>query len=154
MNRSRRNPVWFVLAWAAVVAQAAPLSLCRDCERPCCAAREAPAGKAAADEVDTCPACAAAEATACGAADAALETASSGRPTGEPCRCRLDTRPEQPLAAARGNSPRVIGCDAAIAALAASPPAPPALGASREYLAATLAMPIRPPRILYGVWRN
>jgi hypothetical protein len=28
------------------------------------------------------------------------------------------------------------------------------LGVSREYLAASLAIPIRPPRILFGVWRN
>ena len=145
--------MWFVLAWAAVVAQAAPLSLCRDCSRPCCAAHEAAAGDAAAGEVATCPACAAADATACAAAGG-LETASGGQPARDPCRCQLDARPEQPLAVARANPPRAIGGDAAIVAPAALPPAPPALGASREYLAATLAIPIRPPRILYGVWRN
>ncbi|MFM8892678.1 MAG: hypothetical protein ACKOTB_13850 [Planctomycetia bacterium] len=32
--------------------------------------------------------------------------------------------------------------------------APQVLGVSREYLAASLAIPIRPPRILFGVWRN
>jgi hypothetical protein len=34
------------------------------------------------------------------------------------------------------------------------PVAPLVLGVSREYLAASLAIPIRPPRILFGVWRN
>jgi hypothetical protein len=28
------------------------------------------------------------------------------------------------------------------------------LGVSREYVTAALAVPIRPPRILFGVWRN
>lgn len=38
---------------------------------------------------------------------------------------------------------------------AVAPPATPqVLGVNREYLAASLAVPIRPPRILYGVWRN
>jgi hypothetical protein len=36
----------------------------------------------------------------------------------------------------------------------ASPEAPHELGASREFVAASLAVPIRPVRILYGVWRN
>jgi hypothetical protein len=31
---------------------------------------------------------------------------------------------------------------------------PQSLGVSREYLAASLAVPIRPVRILFGVWRN
>jgi hypothetical protein len=33
------------------------------------------------------------------------------------------------------------------------PTVPQVLGVSREYMAASLAMPIRPPRILFGVWR-
>jgi len=32
--------------------------------------------------------------------------------------------------------------------------APQVLGVSREYLAASLAVPVRPPRILFGIWRN
>lgn len=156
MNRSRRNVAWSVLAWAAVVAQAAPQALCRDCERPCCAAHEVlvSADHTATAAAATCPACAAAEATACAAADASAQAVSGGRPAGEPCHCQLDARPGQPLAVARGHSSRDIGGDPAILPPAPAPAAPASLVATREYLAASLAIPIRPPRILHGVWRN
>ena len=119
------KPVWLVVACAALVAQAVPQSWSGDCNRGCCVA-----------EVREC-------CTACPA-----ETAEP------PCHCQLDARQDQPVSVDRGTSPGQDLLGRALIADSASFAAPPVLGVSREYVAAALAVPIRPTRILYGVWRN
>lgn len=119
------KPVWLVVACAALVAQVVPQAQNGDCDRGCCAAKA--------------PACC----TAC--------PAEAGDP---PCHCRLEARHDQPVSVDRGKSPSQDLLGRALIADSASFAAPPALGVSREYVAASLAVPIRPPRILYGVWRD
>jgi hypothetical protein len=147
----RRNKLgWIVAAWAAVVAQAVPAVCCGACDRPCCsgqAERHATAAAEAPADSGGCPAC-----TAATTATAACEQ--SPRSADHPCRCHLAARQEQPLASSP-DSLRNLTTSNQPAPLAAAPPTPPeAIGVSREYLAASLAVPIRPTRILFGVWRN
>jgi hypothetical protein len=124
--------VWALVACATVVAQVTPQGVCRSCDRPCCDV----------DSSARCPLCVAE------IAPRPLE-----RPE-QPCNCRLTARHEQPLALSSGSVPMFSAGDAAVAP-GATPPLPPqVLGVSREYLAASLTVPIRPPRILFGVWRN
>lgn len=72
----------------------------------------------------------------------------------QPCGCQLDAQQNQPLALSR--SPLPQGIDDALASdvPAARLLIPQALGGSRGYEAISLAIPIRPARILFGVWRN
>ena len=103
-------------------------------DEPCCAIR--------ADELaGGCPLCAAAD----------LQQPESDQ---EPCHCQLNARHEQPLSLTRGSVTAVADDGLAVWLPAAQSDTPQALGVSREYLAASLAIPIRPPRILFGVWRN
>jgi len=118
------KPVWLVVACAALVAQVVPQAWGADCGG-CCVA-----------EVREC----------CAACPA--ETAEP------PCHCRLDARHGQPLAVDRGTSPGHDLLGRSVIADSTPFEAPHVLGVSREYVAASLSVPIRPPRILYGVWRN
>ncbi|MFM8495486.1 MAG: hypothetical protein ACKOEM_08155 [Planctomycetia bacterium] len=120
-----QKPVWLVVAAVALVAQVVPQAWSGDCDRGCCAA-----------EVHEC-------CTACPA-----DTADP------PCHCQLDARQDQPVSVLRGTSPQPDLLDQVAVADWAFTQAPHALGVSREYVAASLAVPIRPTRILYGVWRN
>ena len=146
MIRCGRQPVWIVAAWAALVAQAAPAAFCSDCDQPCCAARtgasEPQAREPGAESTDGCPLC---------AAHSGLAPAESHE---QPCDCQLDARQEQPLAFSRNSLADHQDDALAIGPAAIPPPVPQAIGVTREYLAASLAAPIRPPRILFGVWRN
>ena len=150
MVQRRSKLGWIVAAWAAVVAQAVPAACCGACDQPCCvgqAERHATGAAEVPADSGGCPACAAAT-----AAPTACERAP--RSTDHPCRCHLAARQEQPVAPSP-DSLRNLTPDDQPAALTAAPPTPPqAIGVSREYLAASLAVPIRPPRILFGVWRN
>lgn len=146
MVRIQRQIVWLVVACATVVAQVAPKSLCQACDRPCCAewtgGHDRPAAGARIDTETTCPRCA---------------VAGVSRPAetdGRPCHCQLDARHDQPLAPARGTLSAANQSDAVVGPAVAPPDMPQVLGVSREYLAASLAVPIRPARILFGVWRN
>ena len=125
MVRLLQKPVWLAVAAVALVAQVVPRPWSADCERGCCAA-----------EVHEC-------CTACPA-----ET------TEPPCHCQLDARQDQPLLAHRVTSPQCDLLDQVAVADWAPTQAPHAIGVSREYVAASLAVPIRPMRILCGVWRN
>ena len=120
-----QKTVWLVVACAALVAQVVPQAWGSDCDRGCCVA-----------VVHGC-------CTAC-----PTKTAEP------PCDCQLEARQEQPLSVDRGTSSGHDLLGRGVIADATSLEAPPALGVSREYLAASLAVPIRPTRILYGVWRN
>lgn len=146
MVRIQRHIVWLVVACATVVAQVSPKSLCQACDQPCCAewagGHDLPAAGARIDTETTCPRCAA---------------AADSRPAetdGRPCHCQLKSRHEQPLAPTRGTLFDVNQGDAVFGPAMAPPDMPHVLGVSREYLAASLAVPIRPARILFGVWRN
>ena len=146
VKRRTAHHVWFCAAWAALVAQAAPAALCRDCDRPCCTAMTGggePRGSGAcADVANGCPLCGA------NAAVPPLEN------DGQPCTCQLAARQDQPLAPSR-SSPTQSRDDAPAVGPAVVPPlVPPALGIGRDYAAALLDVPIRPVRILFGVWRN
>lgn len=120
-----QKPVWIVMACVALVAQVVPQASGGGCDRGCCAAESGACCSA-------CPA----------------------EPSAAPCDCQLEARQDQPLSISQGSTPdrdlleQVAGLDSA------SLEAPPVLGASREYAAASLSVPIRPVRILYGVWRN
>lgn len=72
----------------------------------------------------------------------------------EACCCRLDARHDQPLVPAKGTAPSFEHHDQGAAPTAVVADVPQVVGVSREYLAASLAVPMRPPRILFGVWRN
>jgi hypothetical protein len=134
VRNSLKQLVWACAACAAVIAQATPKVFCQACDQPCCVLR--------ADELAAgCPLCAA----------AGLRQAESDE---EPCHCQLNARHEQPLSLSRGSVTAAADDSLAVWLPAAQQDAPHALGVSREYLAASLAMPIRPPRILFGVWRN
>ena len=142
----RTNLGWLVAAWAAVFLQAVPAACSGDCDRSCCQRRVAVWSPSAAEPGDSgeCPSCAAV-AVAC---DQAAEA------TDRPCRCHLVARRNQPLAAST-DSHRNLAASDTPAVLTAVPPIPPqVLGVSREYLAASLTVPVRPPRILFGVWRE
>jgi hypothetical protein len=118
--------VWIVMACVAFAAQVVPQAWGGACDRGCCAA-----------ESDGC---------CCSACPAA--------PAAPPCHCQLDARQDLPLAVSSRSTPDRDEFEQAPVEESASLEAPPALGVSREYAAASLSVPIRPVRILYGVWRN
>lgn len=70
-----------------------------------------------------------------------------------PCRCMWEARENQPLSTSRG-FPGTPDLAAQVAMLPALAVPTSGSGFSREFLAAALAVPKRPPRILYGIWRN
>jgi len=144
--RSRTQLVWVLVACAAVVAQIVPKAPCQACDKPCCAGQARDHGSTTADFGDDrasgCPLCAA-------AADR-----SASEPHRQPCHCNLTARHDQPLALTRVTLPAVSDGSVAIGLPAAPPVVSQALGVSREYVAELLGVPIRPLRILFGVWRN
>lgn len=144
MGRGGKHLAWVVAACVAVCAQAVPRSLCLACDQPCCAERAAGriAAPTASEPVGGCPRCAAAT------VDRPAE------PNERPCRCALEARHDEQFATSRSTLVTVAGGENAAALPTAPPIVPQVLGVSREYLAASLAVPIRPPRILFGVWRN
>lgn len=126
-----RNRAWLVVACGTLVAQAAPVSLSRACDQPCCVVSSGTPSGCCAHEDD-------------------------GRQgtTETPCRCQLEPREGQPSSQPRQAHPSLDHGLWTPTLASAAPHVPQVLGASREYLAAALAVPIRPPRILFGVWRN
>jgi len=149
------------MTWAAFVAQVVPQAWSGDCDRGCCAAQEPACCAIEASELATsvstlrlahvpseeaetrCPLCAT-------ASDRILS------PTdGSPCHCQLDAKQDQPYAvhgakpSQRDDLPvwgEVVDTS--------SPGAPRGPDASRTYAVASQSIPIRPVRILYGVWRT
>lgn len=127
MDRSPRHFVWVVAACATLcahVARGGPGEQCRACDESCHA-------------VPTATCC--------------HETTSGDT---SPCRCQLDAREDQPLGQSRVTLRTLDPVSSSAVSATATPPVPQVLAVSREYLAASLAVPIRPPRILFGVWRN
>lgn len=146
MFHFQNQRVWALAACAALVAQVMPKGLCQACDQPCCG-REAgghgsTTANASVESAGLCPACA--------AATEVQATDTSDRP----CHCQLKARHSEPLALSRSTLPSLADGALTIGLPALPPVAPQVLGVSREYLAALLAIPIRPPRILFGVWRN
>jgi len=150
-----QKPVWVVMAWAAFVAQVVPQAWSGDCDRGCCAAQSP----------DCCAVAVGSPRSTSRVAPAAAETgcplcaATSGLglpPIDEsPCHCQLDAKQDQSFAvhgatqSQRDDLPvwgEVVD--------STSPGASHGLDASRTYAVASLSIPIRPVRILYGVWRN
>lgn len=117
--------VWIVMACVAFAAQVVPQIWGGDCDRGCC---EAESGCC-------CSACPAS-------------------PPAPPCHCQLDARQDLPLAVSSRSTPDRDQFEQRSLGESASLEAPHGLGVSREYAAASLSVPIRPVRILYGVWRN
>ena len=142
MVHKRSQIAWIVAACAALVAQTAPRAWCLTCDLSCCDSRADDCGGAGpASSVEPavgCPACAA-------------HAAEGAKPSTAPCHCQLTARHDQPLSPSKGTFREL---DAGDASAAPAVLAPPVLGVSREYEAAALAVPIRPLRILFGVWRN
>ena len=148
MMHNGKQLAWIVAACAALVAQATPPVLCFACDHPCCAAR-ADTIADRADDADTagssgCPRC---------AAHPGLLPADTSQP---PCNCQLDARQDQPLALSQNSPPQderkgdaALSCGLFCGEKRAASPFP-----GREYEALSLAIPIRPVRILFGVWRN
>jgi len=148
----RNHFVWLVAACAALAAQAAPQAFCRSCDRPCCESAAANAGSVAVVPVAPvsggCPVC------AITAERCPIESATSAESAETPCGCQLDARQDEPMASSRGTLASFDEvAQASLSAVVVSS-APQVLGVSREYLAASLAVPVRPPRILFGIWRN
>ncbi len=136
-----RIVAWLVVACATLVAQVVPRAFCRACDLVCCEPRPVETGesRSCCEQATSC----CREAVTC--CDTAADT---------PCRCQLEPRDDQP-----SSQPRLVSITLdhgawTPAPAIATPDVPQVLGASREYLAAALAVPIRPPRILFGVWRN
>ena len=150
-----QKPVWLAMACAAFVAQVVPQTWTGNCDRVCCAAQEsdccalplAPAlstSRAAFAEADTgCPLCAA-------TSDGRLAHTDQA-----PCHCQLDARQDQSLTVpdARSSQRDELPVWGEVADTT-SPEASQGLGSSRAGALASLSIPIRPVRILYGVWRN
>ncbi len=146
-----RHTVWVFAAWAALVAQAVPAAFCSACDRPCCAnqaeAHESTQCTADTESADTasttnCPLCAALAGFAPAEADE------------QPCDCQLEARQEKPLATSRIRLADHLDDAPAIGLSALPPLVPQSVGITRDYLADSLGIPIRPARILFGVWRN
>jgi len=141
-----QKPVWLLMMCAAFVAQVIPQAWSGDCDRGCCAAAESScctATREAPAKADAgCPLC-------------AVSKADSHRDASEsPCNCQLDARQEQPLSGHGSRSPQRDDLFAWVAVDAGSLEALHGLGASRTSVAASRSVPIRPVRILYGVWRT
>lgn len=146
MAYGRNQIVWLVAACAALAAQVVPQALCLGCDRPCCASA------AVGIELAACPS-KAAPAGGCPACAAAADRCPID-PAEPPCGCQLDSRQDEPMASSRGTLPSFNAVARGFLPSTALAAAPQPLGVSREYLAGSLAVPIRPPRILFGVWRN
>ncbi len=144
--RSGKRLVWVMAACAAVAAQATPTAVCFACDHACCKATisgsQHHTTAANQESASGCPLC---------AAHANLLPAKTD---GQPCTCQLDARQDQPLALSQ--NPLQQAADDTPSSEPAAPWSftPPALGLSRDYAALSLAVPIRPARILFGVWRN
>jgi hypothetical protein len=144
--RSRTQLAWALAACAAIVAQVSPKTSCHACDRPCCADWASDHGPSTADlsreSAGGCPLCAT-KADVC-----QVQT------TERPCHCQLKPRHEEPLAVSKDSLP-AFADDGSAVELAVFPAVVPRnLGVSREYVVTSLAVPIRPARILFGVWRN
>ena len=145
MDHHSRKFVWLLTACAALLAQVVPQSLYGACDLGCCAVQTPDRGPAATSRSVTstggCPLCAAAS--------------EECRPdtTEQPCRCQLSSRQDQPLTVNPSPPHRDPATQVAVLDTA-SQHVPQTLGLSREYVARSLAIPIRPTRILFGVWRN
>jgi len=120
-----QNPVWLMMAFVAFAAQVVPQAWGEECDRGCCAAESG----------GYCSACPA-------------ET------TAPPCHCQLEARQDQPLSVSKGSTPDRDLLEQVAVVESASLEVPHTIGVSREYAAASLAVPIRPVRVLYGVWRT
>lgn len=120
-----RNTIWLVMACLAVVTPVVPQAWGEDCDRGCCVAESG----------GCCSAC----------------PAESPEP---PCHCQLEARQDQPLSGSKDRSPQSDLLTGVAMADSVALKAPRELGVSRDYLAASLSVPIRPIRILCGVWRN
>ena len=125
MHFRLQKAVWLMMACVAFAAQVVPQAWGGECDRGCC---EAESGAC-------CSACPA-------------------EPSAPPCHCHLDARQDQPLSGPKGSTPDRDLLEQVAVLESASLDAPRAIGVSREYAAASLSVPIRPVRILYGVWRN
>ncbi len=144
MRPRGKQYVWVVAAWTALAVHVMPTELCLACEKPCCMMRggDAPGPPIAIPAADGCPLCAAPpDRNATGSEE-------------QPCACQWEARQEQPLPPQRP----VFEQNAEDVPLSGPVAVPPSeigsLGLSREYGATSLAIPIRPARILFGVWRN
>lgn len=146
MFTGRIRLVWALAACATLVAQVAPQPICGACDQPCCAVGNGDGAPAVPEAASVpsfgCPLCA--------AGDESSSTATNV----QPCGCQLDARQGQPLALSRGSIPADGPGHAALAVAHAASEVPAVLGVSREYLATGRDVPIRPARILFGVWRN
>lgn len=137
--------VGLVAVWAALFAPLVPQSFCDACDRGCCAEegvdRDPSFAGPCGEPKDGCPLCAAGTGQ-CGTESAPL-----------PCHCQLTPRQDQPLSFTPSPPHGEHATQLAILETD-SLHVPHSLGRSREYAAASLAIPIRPARILFGVWRN
>lgn len=143
--RSRKHLVWVMAACAAIAAQATPTAACFACDHPCCAVPnsgiEPHATAVNPESTGSCPLC------------ASHADLLPGETEGQPCNCQLDARQEQPLAVSRDErkGDAALSCGLFCGGKRVASPFP---GLSREYEALSQAIPIRPVRILFGVWRN
>jgi len=156
MTCNRPSTTWIVAVCLAVLAQGVLPPCCGGCDRACCGAAESLGGVAdgvAAADRGHCPHCTA-PVTTHQAGSAADERDAAFPDT--PCRCRWEAGNDQPAAAGRSRLPEIdrVAPAPAPASVAVAADLEWGRGVSREYLATLLAAPIRPPRILYGVWRN
>lgn len=148
VHRSWNQLVLVIAACAAAVAQATPTAICFPCDHGCCSATISGSGQKTTpvdqESGSGCPLCG----SRAGGLSAEPETDS------QPCNCQLDTRQDQPLSLSRNSLQHTDDDTPADSLPGLWSSSPPALGLSRNYAALSLAIPIRPVRILFGVWRN
>ena len=120
-----QKSVWLMMAFVAFAAQVVPQAWGGECDRGCCVAESGACCSA-------CPV----------------------EPAAPPCHCQLEARQDQPLSFSKGSTADRDLLEQVAVVESASLEAPYAIGVSREYAAASLSVPIRPVRVLYGVWRN
>lgn len=155
MMHTGKQRAWVLAACAALAslaAEATSTAFCVACDRGCCTATISGSGHqataAGTERPGGCPLCA----YRSGLLATEAETDS------QPCTCQLDARQDQPLALLQNPPPQderkgdaALSCGLFCGGKRAASPFP---GPSREYEALSLAIPIRPVRILFGVWRN
>ena len=159
----RSHTVWMI-ACAMIVAQVASAFRCDACEQACCRWTEGrePAAGQNIENADLrsgtaltsphgsgCPRCAARQPFCDHGGIEANDTGDAS-----PCRCQWEARHDLAGVPAGRQFLPLDGPDHAFAAMAVSPDLTAVGTSSRAWITAAATIPTRPPRILYGVWRN
>jgi hypothetical protein len=136
--------VRLLVVTAAVIGQLVSASAACACEKPCCSAPT---------ETSCCASILSGEPDACSPCPLCGPQRCEEVPS-PPCHCQLQTRHDS-AATAEGRTVRDLRqSDAVCHVLAVEDSSPSSGELNRVVLAASQTIPYRPPRIVFGVWRN